>query len=201
MVQWLRLCASTQQGCGSIPDWGTKIPLAWWPKQTNQKKPQITVKTILSLQTTQTRQPRYIPQAGVWYTSLARMNPTDFLQIWRIYTKHLTSTRQKCPGHGTSHGGPVVKNLPSDTGDVGLIPGWGTKMPCAVGQLSLHTTTRESTCCNKDPAQPKKRKRRPRSWQTWKDSETVTGQRRLKGDDGEMWSRILVFWIRKKKGC
>ena len=51
----------------------------------------------------------------------------------------------------------MVKNLPSDTGDAGLIPGWGTKMPCAMGQLSLHTTTRESTCCNKDPAQPKKR--------------------------------------------
>ena len=30
-------------------------------------------------------------------------------------------------------GGPVVKNLPSDTGDVGSIPNWGTKIPQAAG--------------------------------------------------------------------
>ena len=34
-------------------------------------------------------------------------------------------------------GGPVVKNLPSNAGDTGLIPGWGTKIPHAVGQLSV----------------------------------------------------------------
>ena len=39
-------------------------------------------------------------------------------------------------------GGPVVKNLPSNTGDVGSIPGWGTKIPHATGQLSLHATTK-----------------------------------------------------------
>ena len=33
--------------------------------------------------------------------------------------------------------GPVVKNLPSSAGDVGSIPGQGTKIPHAVGQLSL----------------------------------------------------------------
>lgn len=36
-------------------------------------------------------------------------------------------------------GCPVVKNLPSNVGDGGLIPGGGTKIPHAVGQLSLHT--------------------------------------------------------------
>ena len=36
-------------------------------------------------------------------------------------------------------GGPVVENLPSNAGDVGLIPGWGTKILHAAGQLSLHT--------------------------------------------------------------
>ena len=35
-------------------------------------------------------------------------------------------------------GGPVVKNLPSNAGDAGLIPGWGTKTPHATGQLSPH---------------------------------------------------------------
>ena len=32
---------------------------------------------------------------------------------------------------------PVVKNPPSNAGDTGLIPGWGTKIPHASGQLSL----------------------------------------------------------------
>ena len=36
-------------------------------------------------------------------------------------------------------GGPVVKNLPSNAGNTGLIPGWATKIPHAAGQLSLHT--------------------------------------------------------------
>ena len=46
----------------------------------------------------------------------------------------------------------MVKNLPSNAGDMGSIPGWRTKIPHAVGQLSrtsqlekpLSTATRES---------------------------------------------------------
>ena len=34
-------------------------------------------------------------------------------------------------------GGPVVKNEPSNAGDGGLIPGRGTGIPHAAGQLSL----------------------------------------------------------------
>ena len=41
-------------------------------------------------------------------------------------------------------GGPVVKNLPSNAGDLGSIPGQGTKIPNAVRQLSPHSTTREA---------------------------------------------------------
>ena len=33
-------------------------------------------------------------------------------------------------------GGPVVTNLPSNEGDAGSIPGQGTKIPHAAGQLS-----------------------------------------------------------------
>ena len=33
--------------------------------------------------------------------------------------------------------GSVVKNPPSNAGDVGFIPGRGTKIPCTLGQLSL----------------------------------------------------------------
>ena len=29
-------------------------------------------------------------------------------------------------------GGPVIKNPPSNAGDTGLMPGWGTKIPYAV---------------------------------------------------------------------
>ena len=40
-------------------------------------------------------------------------------------------------------GGPVVKNLPSNAGDMGSIPGRGIKIPHAVGQLSPCATTTE----------------------------------------------------------
>ena len=39
---------------------------------------------------------------------------------------------------GDFPGGPVVKNLPSNAGDAGSIPGQGTKIPHAAGQLSAH---------------------------------------------------------------
>ena len=38
---------------------------------------------------------------------------------------------------GNFSGGPVVKNPPSNAGDVGLIPGWGTKIPCAMGKTHV----------------------------------------------------------------
>ena len=50
-------------------------------------------------------------------------------------------------------GGPVVNNLSADAGDTGSIPGPGTKIPHAVGQLSsgpqllsLHAATAQLTC-------------------------------------------------------
>ena len=45
-------------------------------------------------------------------------------------------------------GVPVVKNLLCNAGDVGLIPGRGTKIPYAGEQLSLPITTTESLCHN-----------------------------------------------------
>ena len=42
-------------------------------------------------------------------------------------------------------GGPVVKNPPSNAGDMGSIPGWGIKIPCASRQLSLHVATTDPT--------------------------------------------------------
>ena len=45
-------------------------------------------------------------------------------------------------------GGPVVKNMPYNAGDAGLIPGQGTKIPHAAGQLSPSATTTELACLN-----------------------------------------------------
>ena len=60
-------------------------------------------------------------------------------------------------------GGPVVKNLPSNAGDAGWIPGWGTKIPHARGQLSHTLQLVEPMSCNEDPVKPKARKRREES--------------------------------------
>jgi len=43
-------------------------------------------------------------------------------------------------------GDPVVKNLPSNSGDLSLIPVRGTKIPRMVKQLSPYTTTTEPAC-------------------------------------------------------
>ena len=43
-----------------------------------------------------------------------------------------------------SPGGPVVKNLPSKAEVSDLIPGQGSKIPCAMGQVSPQTATRET---------------------------------------------------------
>ena len=50
--------------------------------------------------------------------------------------------------------GPVVKNPLSDTGDVGSIPGWGTKIPHAMGQISPRATTTEPVGLNERALAP-----------------------------------------------
>ena len=52
----------------------------------------------------------------------------------------------KLPSKGDFPGGPVVKNLPCNAGNTGLIPGWGTKIPHAMEQLNPRATTRASVC-------------------------------------------------------
>ena len=66
--------------------------------------------------------------------------------ITNTMSYHFTPTRAALiKKSGNFPGGPVVKNPPSNARDVGLIPGQGTKIPHAVGQLSpSHTTTTES---------------------------------------------------------
>ena len=48
-------------------------------------------------------------------------------------------------------GGPVVKNPPYNAGDMGSIPGQGTKIPHATGQLSPCATTTELARLNQSP--------------------------------------------------
>ena len=42
-------------------------------------------------------------------------------------------------------GGPAVKDLPCNAGDVSLIPGWGTKILDVSEQISPHATTKDPT--------------------------------------------------------
>ena len=49
---------------------------------------------------------------------------------------------------GLFPGGPVVKNPPYNAGDAGSIPGQGTNIPHAAGQLSLRAITTEPMCHN-----------------------------------------------------
>ena len=51
--------------------------------------------------------------------------------------------KKKLKKEGDFPGGPVVKNPPSNARDAGSIPGQGTKIPHATGQLSLRATTAE----------------------------------------------------------
>ena len=44
--------------------------------------------------------------------------------------------------HWNFPGGPVVKNQPSNAGDEGSVPGWGNKIPHALGQLGPRVATK-----------------------------------------------------------
>ena len=75
----------------------------------------------------------------LWNTMVTK---PEFLFSWCLHTsgrgRHWSSNCTR-----DFPGGPVVKNPPSNAGDAGSIPGQGTKMPHATGQLSPHATTTE----------------------------------------------------------
>ena len=56
----------------------------------------------------------------------------------------------------------MVENPPPSLGDTGSIPDQGTKIPHAMGQVSLRTSARslgatareKPVCCNEEPARP-----------------------------------------------
>ena len=55
---------------------------------------------------------------------------------------------------GDFPGGPVVKNLPSNAGDAGSIPGLGIRFPHAVGWLGSCATTVELACLSERACVP-----------------------------------------------
>ena len=73
--------------------------------------------------------------------------------LWALWGRDHTCLVFLGPQHlfrnsflGGFPGGPVVKNLTSNAGDSGLIPGWGTKILHTVRQLSPSATTAEPSC-------------------------------------------------------
>ena len=74
----------------------------------------------------------------------------------------------------------MVKNLLSNAGDAGLIPGWGTKISHAEEQLSRSSTTREPRDHNEDLVQPPP----PPKWRCLKLRSQEPAQRHRAGSDG-----------------
>jgi len=70
---------------------------------------------------------------------------STFLFVQSFRNKMLGSGRKM---EGDFPGGPVVKNLLSNSRDTGLIPSWGTEIPHAMGERSLCATTRAPFCHN-----------------------------------------------------
>ena len=76
---------------------------------------------------------------------------------WAFHSK-FSRARRADPCRPTIHcsrlclgdflGGPEIKNPPCNAADAGSIPGWGSKIPHTMEQLSPCTATRESVCCN-----------------------------------------------------
>ena len=71
----------------------------------------------------------------IWNTPGVLVNE----QLYWSTTQH---SSVKSPTEGLPWG-PVVENPSSNAGDVGWIPGQGTKIPHAMVQLSLRAITRE----------------------------------------------------------
>ena len=66
--------------------------------------------------------------------------------LWSNYTSikmFKKKNKKKTQWDRDFPGGPVVETPPSNAGDTGSSPGWRTKIPHAMGQLSLRAATTE----------------------------------------------------------
>ena len=67
--------------------------------------------------------------------------------LFKRFSNSAYAARKQKPSENQSGdfpGGLVVNNLPCNTGDVGSIPGWGTKIPHASGQPGPHAMATRS---------------------------------------------------------
>ena len=134
--------------CGAdVGDFAPSLQEAFFPlSHPNKLFPNKCPMTFLPKVVLQTLSSLSLPSANQLHTKALLKDPG--IQRWQWFS-HLgeESTEQfhqKCPFRDFP-GGPVVKNLPSNAGDAGLIPRWGTKTPHATGQLSPRTATTEPT--------------------------------------------------------
>ena len=68
--------------------------------------------------------------------------------IWKDQNPLWSEKKQIMKLYRDFPGGPVVKNPPSNSGEADWIPGQGTNIPHAAGQLSPHATTAEPSRLN-----------------------------------------------------
>ena len=80
--------------------------------------------------------PVFLPGKFHWERSLAGYSPRDRKRVGHdLVTKqqqHITLSARQVPKTQNFHCGPVVKTPSFPCRGVGLIPGWGTKIPHAV---------------------------------------------------------------------
>ena len=69
------------------------------------------------------------------------------MQVIQVQSLYQGKQVGKTPWRRKYLDGPVVGNLPSSAGDVGSIPGQGTKVPLAPNLCSI---ARGPECCNED---------------------------------------------------
>ena len=82
-----------------------------------------------------------------WLATVHRVAESDLVCVCVCVHTH-THTEFKVSQWEEFPGSSMVKNLSSNTGDTGLIPGGRTKIPHAVGQRSLCSATKEPMHCS-----------------------------------------------------
>ena len=86
----------------------------------------------------------------------SKLNILDLITEGRYFVSPSQSFKQM---HRDFPGGPVVKNLPANAGDIGSILDVGIKIPLGVEQLSPRAGTTEPSGHAREPTHPKERSR------------------------------------------
>ena len=73
------------------------------------------------------------PQIYKFVLDTLKTSPSEVCGHCLSMEKNVLEWLQSRKIEGPSLEGPVVKNLPSNVGDTGSVPGWGTDIPHDVG--------------------------------------------------------------------